>query len=85
MEELNNVQLNQLNFLRDEVNYIINNNIKDEKKIEKTFDMLLDLVYWFGKEIEDVYFKLVEYYRKIDLDVANDYERFYNEIINEEE
>ena len=32
-----------------------------------------------------VYFKLVEYYRKIDLDVANDYERFYNEIINEEE
>ena len=85
MAELNNMQLTQLDFLRDEVNYIINNNIKDEKKIEKTFDMLLDLEYWFGKEIEDVYFKLVEYYRKIDLDVANDYERFYNEIINEEE
>ena len=84
MAELNNMQLTQLDFLRDEVNYIINNNIKDEKKIEKTFDMLLDLVYWFGKEIEDVYFKFVEYYRKIDLDVANDYERFYNEIINEE-
>lgn len=47
--------------------------------------MLVDLLYWFGEEIEDVYFKLVEYYRKIDLDVANDYERFYNEIINEEE
>ena len=32
MAELNNIQLTQLNFLRDEVNYIINNNIKDEKK-----------------------------------------------------
>lgn len=85
MAELNNMQLTQLNFLRDEVNYIINNNIKDEKKIEKTFDMLVDLLYWFGEEIEDLYFELVEYYRKIDLDVANDYERFYNEIINEEE
>ena len=85
MAELNNIQLTQLNFLRDELNYIINNNIKDEKKIEKTFDMLVDLLYWFGEEIEDLYFELVEYYRKIDLDVANDYERFYNEIINEEE
>jgi len=35
MAELNNMQLTQLNFLRDEVNYIINNNIKDEKKLKK--------------------------------------------------
>ena len=35
MAELNNMQLTQLNFLRDEVNYIINNNIKDEKKMKK--------------------------------------------------
>ena len=35
-------------------------------------------------ELIQIGFKLkqfVEYYRKIDLDVANDYERFYNEII----
>ena len=50
MAELNNMQLTQLNFLRDEVNYIINNNIKDEKKIEKAFDMLVDLLYWFGEK-----------------------------------
>ena len=85
IKELNNMQLTQLNFLRDEVNYIINNNIKEERRVLKTFDMLLDLVYWFGEDIEDVYLKLMKYYRKIDLDAANDYERFYNEIINEEE
>lgn len=85
MAELNNMQLTQLNFLRYEVNYIINNNIKDEKKIEKTFDMLVDLLYWFGEEIKDLYFKLVNYSKKINIDIANDYENIYTEIINEEE
>ena len=85
MAELNNMQLTQLNFLRDEVNYIINNNIKDEKKIEKTFDMLVDLLYWFGEEIEDLYFELVNYSKNINIDIANDYEKIYTEIINEEE
>ena len=85
MAELNNIQLTQLNFLRDELNYIINNNIKDEKKIEKTFDMLVDLLYWFGEEIEDLYFELVNYSKNINIDIANDYEKIYIEIINEEE
>ena len=85
MAELNNMQLTKLNFLRDEVNYIINNNIKDEKKIEKTFDMLVDLLYWFGEEIEDLFFGLVNYSKKINIDIANDYEKIYIEIINEEE
>lgn len=85
MDELNTMQLTQLKFLRDEVNYIINNNIKDEKKIEKTFDMLVDLLYWFGEEIKDLYFKLVNYSKKINIDIANDYENIYTEIINEEE
>ena len=84
IKELNNMQLTQLNFLRDEVNYIINNNIKDEKKIEKTFDMLVDLLYWFGEEIEDLYFELVKYSKKINIDIANDYENIYIEIIKEE-
>lgn len=85
MAELNNIQLRQLEFIKSEVNSIIKNNIKEEKRVVKAFDVLLDLVYWFGEEIEDVYFKLVKYYRKINVDVANDYEKFYNEIINEEE
>ena len=85
MAELNNIQLRQLEFIKSEVNSIIKNNIKEEKRVVKAFDVLLDLVYWFGEEIEDIYFKLVKYYRKINVDVANDYEKFYNEIINEEE
>ena len=85
MAELNNMQLRQLNFLENEVNLIIENNVKDEKKIEKTFDMLVDLLYWFGEEIEDLYFELVKYSKKINIDIANDYEKIYIEIINEEE
>ena len=42
MAELNNIQLTQLNFLRDELNYIINNNIKDEKKIEIDVKLIED-------------------------------------------
>jgi len=85
MAELNNMQLRQLNFLENEVNLIIENNVKDEKKIEKTFDMLVDLLYWFGEEIKDLYFELVKYSKKINIDIANDYEKIYIEIINEEE
>lgn len=84
MAELNTMQLRQLEFIKSEVNYIINNNIKNKKKIEKTFDMLVDLLYWFGGEIEDLYFKLVKYSEKVNIDIAGDYERIYNEIINEE-
>ena len=83
--ELNNMQLMQLNFLKGEVDYVIKNSVKDKKRIEKDFDMLLDLAYWFGKEIEKEYYDLLKYYKKIDLEVAKDYERFYLEIINEEE
>ena len=83
--ELNNMQLMQLNFLIGEVDYVIKNSVKDKKRIEKDFDMLLDLAYWFGKEIEKEYYDLLKYYKKIDLEVAKDYERFYLEIINEEE
>lgn len=85
MIELNNMQLIQLNFLKGEVHYIIKNSVKDKKRIEKDFDMLLDLAYWFGKGIEKEYYDLLKYYKKMDLDVAKDYERFYLEIINEEE
>ena len=83
MAELNNMQLRQLEFIKSDVNYLINNNIKEERRVLKTFDILLDLVYWFGKEMEDIYFKLVEYYRKINVDVANDYEKLYKKIIEE--
>ena len=83
--ELNNMQLTQLNFIKSEVSFIIKNNINDKNRIEKTFDMLLDLAYWFGKEIEKEYYDLLEYYKKIDFDVAKDYERFYLKIINEED
>ena len=37
MIELNNMQLMQLNFLKDEVDFVIKNSVKDKKRIEKDF------------------------------------------------
>lgn len=83
--KLNNMQLEKLKFIKSEVSFIIKNDVKDKKRIEKTFDMFLDLAYWFGDQIEKEYYDLLEYYKEIDFDVAKDYERFYLKIINEEE
>ena len=83
--KLNNMQSEKLKFIKSEVNFIIKNDVNDKKRIEKTFDMFLDLAYWFGDQIEKEYYDLLEYYKEIDFDVAKDYERFYLKIINEEE
>ena len=83
--KLNNMQLEKLKFIKSEVSFIIKNDVKDKKRIEKTFDMFLDLAYWFGDQIEKEYYDLLEYYKEIDFDVAKDYERFYLKIINEED
>ena len=50
--KLNNMQLEKLKFIKSEVSFIIKNDVKDKKRIEKTFDMFLDLAYWFGDQIE---------------------------------
>ncbi len=85
MQKLNKMQEIQLNFLIGEVKNIINNDIKDEQRIEKVFDMLLDLTYWYGDDIKTIYYDLLKYYEKINLNASKEYEKFYLEIINEEE
>ena len=45
LAELNNMQLTQLNLLKSEIDFIVKKNINAKKRIEKDFDMLLNLVY----------------------------------------
>lgn len=85
MQELSKMQEMQLNFVRGEVKKIIDNNIKNEQRIQKILDMLLDLTYWYEDDIKSIYYDLLRYYEKMNLDVSKEYEKFYLEIINEEE
>ena len=67
---------NKLVILKDKVDYIISNKISDKKEIELTLDNILDLVYWYGENIKELYYSLLEYYKDIDLKKADDYESF---------
>ena len=58
---------NNLGMLKDKVDYIISNKISDKKEIELTLDNILDLVYWYGENIKELYYSLLEYYKDIDL------------------
>ena len=58
---------NKLVILKDKVDYIISNKISDKKEIELTLDNILDLVYWYGENIKELYYSLLEYYKDIDL------------------
>lgn len=52
---------NNLEMLKDKVDYIISNKISDKKEIEFTLDNILDLVYWYGENIKELYYSLLEY------------------------
>lgn len=81
INEMNELySINYLN-VENEINYIINNNIISNKIIEKVFDELLDLSYWYGKEIDKLFYKLYNYYKSINLDVSQDYKKYYKKIL----
>ena len=72
---------NNLGMLKDKVDYISSNKISDKKEIEFTLDNILDLVYWYGENIKELYYSLLEYYKTINLNNARDYENIYLDII----
>ena len=71
----------KLGILKDKVDYIISNKISDKKEIEFTLDNILDLVYWYGENIKELYYSLLEYYKTINLNNDRDYENIYLDII----
>lgn len=83
--KLNELQKVQFHIVKNKVNNIMKNNIKDSNLIGHTFDELLDLAWFYGDGVYELYYKFLAYYRKIDKEAADDYERFYLEILDEEE
>ena len=70
--------------VQEQVNNIIKYNIIDDKIIEKAFDSILDLAFWYGDEINCLFYKLFYFYKNVDIDVSNDYESYYKRILKKE-
>lgn len=69
--------------VKSEVNYIINNKIKDEMRIERALDELLDLC--DNKNGLLLYKKLCKYYYSINPQATIVYINTYNEFYDSEE
>lgn len=82
-QEINKYQSINLLIVKDEINYILTNKIIDDNKIQHTFDKLLDLAYWYGNEINELYNKLSNYYKKLNPKANNDYIQYYSKILKE--
>ena len=80
--ELSKQQFEMLNIM---VNNIINNKVTDYRTIEHVFDLLLDVTYILGDQTRNLYYKLLEYYKTIDVLSSMDYEKYYFEIVGENE
>lgn len=83
MKELGQLQKQKLTLEKENIEYIINNKIKNEVEIEKILDNLIDLTYWYGLEIKETYYKLLIYLKNINVKLSEEYEKYYLEIIEE--
>ena len=66
------------------VSNIIENDIRDCNYIEHTFDSLLDLTYVFGEDVRPTYYQLLNHYKKINPEGANDYESYFLEMFEDD-
>lgn len=91
MEEITNlinklIKLNQIEYknIKNDINIVIKNNIKDINTIEKLFDRLLNLLFIDPNTIKETYYILLEYYKKINEEYAIEYEKIWIEETNQD-
>ncbi len=76
---LRNLQKQNFQILKQEVDYIIINKIVDKNKIEKLLDNLLSVCY--SDEVINYYNKLCNYYSNIDKKASNFYKKELKKIL----
>ena len=72
------LQDNIILFLKNDINYIIKNKIKDDKKIEDIFDKLLNL--FQTEEVLTLFKRLCRYYYFINKELVVEYFYLYKEM-----
>lgn len=85
VEFLSGLQEQELARVKNKIDYVIATKITDENYLAHLFDDLLNLTYWYGSNMNELYYKLLKYVGNFNLELANDYETYYLEIIYEEE
>lgn len=83
IQELQQLQKQKLVLEKENIDYIINKKLKNKLEIEKSLDNLLGLTYWYGLEMNETFYKLLNYLKTIDINLSKDYEKYYLEIIEE--
>ena len=74
LKQLSQIELTNL---KEIVDNIVQNNIKDEWLIEHTLDRLLNLYFIDELKIRPIYMNLINYYKNINLDASEDYMNYY--------
>ena len=82
ISKLNKELIEELKLVNQDICFVIRKQIKDEKIIEHLFDKLLDLLNYFGDDIENSYYVLLDYYKNINLDATRFYEQMYLEALD---
>ena len=75
IKEIDNLQQIVLKNLNREINYIINNKIVDDKKVESLFEDLLNLLQ--SKRVLNLYKKLGRYYYFVNSSLVDEYVNIY--------
>ena len=75
-------QLKEMNRI---INNIIRNHIQEERQISYILDVLLGFLFVEEKKLRKVYFKLIDYTRTFNKELADDYTDIYKEMVLEEE
>ena len=82
ISDMSEQELTTANEIVDE---IIKYKYKDEDSISQVFDRMLSIEFIDMDELKKPYYKLLKYVRKIDKDLADDYEKFFIEKFTDDE
>lgn len=79
--ELNKLQIVALEMVKKDIEFVIYNKCINDTEIEHIFDKILDLAFWYGKEIDILFYDLYNYYKNINIDLCKNYESYYIKVL----
>ena len=74
---LKNMEQRDIEDSAELVDSIIKYKIKDERIISGAFDKMLSIAFATEEDIKEIYYKLLNYTKKIDKELSEDYEKFF--------
>ena len=77
-----NITANEIIILEEEINKIIENKSKNERVIDYIFNRMLSLTFVPKDKIEGLYYKLLNYTRKLNVNLEGKYEKEFIEYYN---